>query len=219
MLRKCGIANAGKHIRDRVVGLAAVEAERRTAKSYVRGSYVWSHYYGNFDQDNTSTTATTPTPSSARRTSPTAPAASSGTSSTGNLRGDRRHQLKVYGFYQLDWNGTVGAYAIYQSGQPWETWDVEVYRALTGSTSDTNRFAEPAGSRPDRRSLPARSELHAQLPGRRHLHVQARVDVFNVFDKQTGYNIQNKVNSSGFGDPRTYFRPRRIQLLVRLQFN
>ena len=30
------------------------EAEWRSSKAYVRASYVWSHYYGNFDQDNTS---------------------------------------------------------------------------------------------------------------------------------------------------------------------
>ena len=64
---------------------AGLEAEWHGRNAYVRGSYVWSHYYGNFDQDNIAGTRhrrTTATSSSARRTSATAPDASSGTSST-----------------------------------------------------------------------------------------------------------------------------------------
>src|SRR6185295_11758752 len=73
----------------------------------------------------------------------------------GNLHGDRRHQLKVYGAYTLPWNASVGAFAIYQSGAPWEAWNVEVYRSLTTSTSNTIRFSEPAGSR----STPAHYQI------------------------------------------------------------
>jgi len=32
---------------------ATLESEYRTAKVFLRGSYTWSHYFGNFDQDNT----------------------------------------------------------------------------------------------------------------------------------------------------------------------
>ncbi|MCB1036678.1 MAG: carboxypeptidase regulatory-like domain-containing protein, partial [Acidobacteria bacterium] len=106
----------------------------------------------------------------------------------------------------------------YQSGQPWEAWNVEVYRNLTGSTSDTSRYAEPAGSRT--------TSAHYQIDlnytqnfklGSRY-NIQVRADVFNIFDRQTGYNIQNKVNSSGFGDPRSFYDPRRLQLAVKFQF-
>ena len=48
--------------------------------------------------------------------------------------------------------------------------------------------------------------------------IELRADVFNLFDKQMGYNIQNKVNSAGFGDPRSFFNPRRFQLAVRFHF-
>jgi hypothetical protein len=43
-------------------------------------------------------------------------------------------------------------------------------------------------------------------------------DVFNVLNKQTGYNIQPSRNSSTFGVPRTYFSPRRLELNARFQF-
>lgn len=194
-----------------------LETEHRTAKSFVRGSYVWSHYYGNFDQDNTTTgndanifVGSSFIGDGAGR--------QLWDHRYGDLRGDRRHQVKVYGFYELDWHASVGGLAYYQSGQPWEIWSYKPYVALTSSTSDASRFAEPAGSR----TTPAHYQLDLNYTqdftfGSRY-GVQLRLDVFNVFDKQTGYNIQNQINTPSlgtFGQPRSYFEPRRVQLAVR----
>ena len=67
----------------------------------------------------------------------------------GTLRGDRPNVFKVYGSYSLPWNATAGFFAIAQSGQPWETHGASCrIRALTTSTSDTDRYAEPAGIAP-----------------------------------------------------------------------
>jgi hypothetical protein len=198
---------------------ATVETEWRGRSSFVRGSYTWSRYYGNFDQDN----------------------AGSGSANDGNtfigssniadgagrqlwdfkngtLRGDRPHMLKVYGFYSLPWNSTVGAYAIAQSGQPWEVQSYEPYIALTTSTSDTNRFAEKAGSR--------RSPSHYQLDLNYtqsirfapRLSAQIIADLYNVFDKQTPYNYNPAAHSSTFMQPQTFYRPRLFQLAFRVQF-
>jgi hypothetical protein len=138
----------------------------------------------------------------------------------GTLRGDRPHQWKIYGSYDLNWNASVGAFFIYQSGQPWEAWDVEIYREFTGSSSDTSRYAEPAGSR--------RSQSHHQLDlnytqnfyfgGGDRYNIQLRADLFNVFNRQTGYNFQPKVNSAGFGVPRSFYNPRRLQLQAAFVF-
>ena len=128
-------------------------------------------------------------------------------------------RLKFYGYYNFDrWNGSAGVYAVYQSGQPWETWDVEVYRDLTGSTSDTSRFAEPAGSRTtdDHYQIDLNYTHNFRLQDR--YVIQLRADLFNIFDNQTGYNIQNKANSAGFGTPRSFFDPRRLQLAVKFRF-
>jgi len=35
-----------------------VESEWRGDKTFVRGSYTWTHYYGNFDQDDAALSAT-----------------------------------------------------------------------------------------------------------------------------------------------------------------
>lgn len=193
------------------------EAEWRGRNASLRGSYVWSHYYGNFDQDNTTTDN-----DQAIFVGSSNLADGAGRQlwdkKYGNLRGDRRHQLKLYGFYNLKWNASAGAYAIYQSGQPWEIWDVEVYRALTTSTSNVNRNAEPAGIR----TTPAHYQLDLNYTqdftfGGRY-NIQARLDLFNVFDKQTGYDIQNQRRVALFGQPRRAYEPRRFQLALKFQF-
>jgi hypothetical protein len=196
-----------------------VESEWRGANAFVRGSYTWSRYTGNFDQDNTS----------------------SGNVNDGNifigssnigdgagrqlwnlkdgtLRGDRPHMLKLYGYYMLPWHATAGAFVVAQSGQPWEVQSYEPYIALTTSTSDTNRFAERAGSR--------RTDSHSQLDlnysqnfrlGPR-LGAALIVDLYNVFDAQTPYNFDPLAHSSTFKEPKSFFAPRRLQLAARLTF-
>ncbi len=195
----------------------STEAEWRGRNAFFRGSYVWSHYYGNFDQDNSTTSN-----DSNIFVGSSFIADGAGRQlwdfREGNLRGDRRHQLKAYGYYQVPWNGTFGAYGVYQSGQPWETWDVEVYRHLTGSSSDTSRYAEPAGSRTTDSHYQLDLSYTQDFPIGNRFNIQLVGDVFNVTDNQTGYNIQNKKNSAGFGDPRTFFNPRRFQLMVRFLF-
>ncbi|MGB7451210.1 MAG: hypothetical protein WBM36_03690, partial [Lysobacterales bacterium] len=196
-----------------------LEAEWRGDNYWVGGSYVYSDYSGNFDQDNTTVgndgnifIGSSNIADGAGR--------QLWDNKDGTLRGDRPHQFKMYGYYELKWNAGVGAYFVYQSGQPWEAWDVEVYRALTGSTSDTIRYAEPAGSR--------RTSSHAQLDlnytqnfylgGADQYNIQLRADIFNVFDSQTAYNIEPRVNNSNFGEPRSWFNPRRIQLMAKFIF-
>jgi carboxypeptidase family protein len=194
-----------------------VESEWRGAKAFVRGSYTWSHYYGNFDQDNTTTDndlnifigSSFIADGAGRQL---------WNFRDGDLRGDRPHVFKLYGYYMLNWQATAGGFFVAQSGQPWEAWSFEPYIALTTSTSDTSRYAEPAGSH--------RTESHYQLdlnytqniplPGT--LKLQLVADLYNVFDKQTGYSIQPSVHSSVFGQPRLFFDPRVFQLAARIQF-
>jgi hypothetical protein len=196
---------------------ATLETEYRSDKVYLRGSYTWSKYYGNFDQDNS-------TGNNDQNIFIGSSNIADGAGrqlwdfKDGTLRGDRPHLFKLYGIYQLPWKATAGAYFVAQSGQPWEKWSFEPYIALTTSTSDVNRYAEKAGSR--------RSDSHWQLDlnytqnfrfGKR-LNLQILADLYNVFDNQTGYDINPNFSSSTFGVPRDYFDPRRLQLAARLQF-
>ena len=195
-----------------------LESEWRGQKAFVRGSYTWSHYYGNFDQDGTTTDndqnifigSSNIADGAGRQL---------WDNKDGDLHGDRPHMLKVYGYYMLPWTATVGSYIVAQSGQPWEAWDHRVYRPAVGtSTSDTIRYAEPAGSR--------RSDSHWQMDLNYTQNIrivdrytlQVAFDLYNIFDKQTGYDPQPAVQSSVFGVPREFFDPRRLQVAARFQF-
>lgn len=196
---------------------ATVETEWRDAKTFVRGSYTWSHYYGNLDQDNSSVDndlnifiGSSNIGDGAGR--------QLWDFKDGDLRGDRPHLLKLAGYRQLPWNGSVGAFLVAQSGQPWERWSVEPYRALTTSTVETNRYAEPAGSRrsPSHFQLDLNYTQNFRVGGRATFQLTG--DVFNVFDKQTGYSFEPRSLNSEFGKPRLYFDPRRIQVAARFLF-
>ena len=191
------------------------EAEWSYEKFYLQGSYTWSDYTGNFDQDNA-------TSNNDFNTFIGSSLLADGRGrqlwnfKDGTLRGERKHLIKMYGYYDLNWNATTGFYFLYQSGQPWETWDGSIY----GYSSDTIRFAEDAGKN--------RSEGHFQLDlnytqnwylgSTDRYAIQFRADLFNVFNKQTGYNIQPVIDNAGYGTPRNYYNPRRLQLMAKFLF-
>jgi len=195
-----------------------LESEYRRKRTFVRGSMTFSRYYGNFDQDNSSIgnddnifVGSSNIGDGAGR--------QLWDNKLGTLRGDRPFAMKVYGAYQLDWHASAGAFFVAQSGQPWETWNYEVFKPLVGtSTSDTNRYAEPAGSQ--------RSPSHYQLdlnytqtiPLFSRYHAVVSADAFNIFNKQTGYNYQPSVHAATYGQPRNYYDPRRLEMTVRFEF-
>jgi hypothetical protein len=196
---------------------ATIESEYRGSRTFVRGSYTYSKYWGNFDQDNT-TIGNDMNTFIGSSLIADGPGRQLWNFRDGRLRGDRPHQLKLYGYYQFTWNGSLGAFAYAQSGQPWEAWNRAPYLAIGGEASDNGMYVEPAGSR--------RSDPHYQLDlnytqnirlGDRYT-VQLLADVYNVFDKQTGYSIQPVETNAEFGRPRLFFDPRRLQLSARFQF-
>jgi len=194
-----------------------LETEWRGSRAYLRASYVWSHYYGTFDQDNTTVGNDANLFMGASYIADDA-GRQIWNFKYGDLTGDRRHQVKVFGSYAFPWMGRLGAFAIYQSGQPWQFQSWEPYAALTGSRADTNRYAEPAGSH--------RTAPHYQLDlnytqgfwQRKSVRVEGMLDIYNVFNRQTGYNIQSRMHSALPGTPQTFFAPRRTQLGLRVQF-
>lgn len=192
---------------------ASIEAEYLGENSYINASYVWSHYYGNFDQDNTTATTDANT--------------FIGSSNYGDgrgrypwdykygtLSGDKPHKVKVYGYYTVPWDANIGAYFVFQSGKPWEAWDGSIY----GYSSGTTRYSEPAGSRrsPSHWQLDLNYTQDFKFSG--DMELQFRADIFNVFDRQTGYNNNPYVSSETFGEYRNYYSPRRVQLSFNFKF-
>jgi hypothetical protein len=182
---------------------ATMEQQWRGDKLILDGSYTWSHYYGNFDQDNSSFGAANDA------------AVFIGSSNIGDgagrqlwnfkygdLRGDRRNVVKLHGTYLLRWNASVGAFGVYQSGQPYQLESVLPYRPLTGSTSDTARYAEPAGSRRSPGYYGADLDYTQNFPAYRGVNMQLAFDIFNVTNNQAGYNYETRIGTLGFtNDP------------------
>jgi hypothetical protein len=133
-----------------------LEAEYRHRKGFLRGSYTRSRYYGNFDQDQ-STVTTSNDGNIFIGSSNIGDGAGRQLwdNKLGILRGDRPNAFKIYGSYFLPWHAAAGTYIVAQSGQPWEKWDFTPFAALTTSTSELIKYAEPAGSR--------RAPSHAQV--------------------------------------------------------
>jgi hypothetical protein len=195
-----------------------LESEWRGARTFVRGSYTWSKYYGNFDQDNSTGLVNDANIFIGSSNIADGAGRQLWDFKEGRLRGDRPHMLKLYGYHALPWEATAGFYAIAQSGHPWQAESYEPYRSLTSSTVDSNRYAEPAGSRraPSHWQLDLNYTQNFRL--RERFNVQVAADLFNVFNKQTGYDFQPSVHSSVFNQPRSYFDPRRLQIAGRFRF-
>lgn len=191
----------------------SLEAEYFGDRTYFNASYVWSRYTGNFDQDNTTTNADQNIFIGSSNYGD-GPGRYSWDLKQGKLAGDKPHLFKAFGYYTTDWQANIGAYFVYQSGQPWETWDGAYY----GYSADTIRYSEPAGSR--------RSASHWQLDlsytqsfsFAEKYELKFRADLFNVFDRQTGYRINPVASSTTYGQPTEYYNPRRIQLSVGFDF-
>src|SRR6185436_8103116 len=204
---------------------ATVESDWRRGTNWIRGSYTWSHYYGNFDQDNTTGAGSGNGAGNDANSfigssnMADAPGRQIWDMKYGDLHGDRRHMFKLYGGHELPWRASIGAFFVFQSGQPWEAWDYHVYQPLSGtSTSDTIRFAEPAGSRHTGSHHQLDFNYTQNFPLSYGMNLQVRGDIFNVYNKRTGYNPQPSLNSSTFGQPLNAFDPRRFQLALNLQF-
>jgi len=198
---------------------ATVESEYRSSNMFLRGSYTWSHYFGNVDQDNT-----TGNNDAAIFIGSSNLADGGGRqiwdNKNGDLRGDRRHMVKAYGYYSLPWQASFGGYVVAQSGQPWEAWNYRAYStAIIGTnTSDLIRYAEPAGSRLTKAhyQLDLKYTQNFRMPGRANFQIVA--DVFNVTNNQSGYNPQPSQNVTSFGQSRSFFPPRKLQVAAKIQF-
>lgn len=174
---------------------ATAETEWRQGAMTLGGSYTWSHYYGNFDQDFT---ATCPTCNDAAvfigsSNLGDGPGRQIWDNKYGDLRGDRRNMVKLNGTYALPWRATAGAFWFYQSGQPYNLESALAYRNLTTSTSDFLRNAEAPASRHSPAHYQMDLNYTQSIPLTRGINLQLVANVFNVFNRQTGYNFEDRV--------------------------
>ncbi|HEX7019848.1 MAG TPA: carboxypeptidase regulatory-like domain-containing protein [Gemmatimonadaceae bacterium] len=197
-----------------------LESEYRSPRVWVRGSYTWSRYYGNFDQDNSAGSSDDNDSNIFIGSSNIADGAGRQlwNFKEGRLHSDRPHAFKLYGAYTLDWHATAGAFITAQSGKAWETHSYEPYKALTTSTSDTNRYAEQAGSRREPSHFQIDLNYAQQVPIMGRVRGVLTAYLFNIFDKQTGYDFQENFHSASFGQPLSFYDPRRLEVTFRVEF-
>ena len=191
----------------------SIEGEYVGDNTYLNVSYVWSHYYGNYDQDITS-------------------GASDGNlfigssnlgdgkgrqlwdGKYGTLNGDKPHILKALGYYTTDWDADIGFNFVYQSGDVWEAWDGSLY----GYSSSTIRYAEPAGSRRESSHWQLDLNYAQRFQLTEDLTLNFNAEIYNVFDNQTGYDYDPYVSNDTFGEARRLINPRRVQLSVSIDY-
>ena len=186
---------------------ASLEVDYTSDKFFSTTSVVWSHYYGNFDQDGTTRFNNDQgTFIGSSNIADSWYGQLWGSFTDGKMRADRTWQVKSFGAYELPWNASLGYFTYWQSGHTWaHQWPSTFY-------------LEPRGSR--------RTPSHWQLDLNYTQNfdfaddysLQLRLDVFNVFDKQTGYNPQPRYNADDLGEYRSFENPRRIQATVSLRF-
>ncbi len=197
-----------------------VEAEYSSRNVRLRASYTRSHYYGNFDQDGSAALNDSNIFIGSSNIGDDA-GRQLWNNKDGDLHGDRPNSFKLYGAYQLKWHASAGAFLIAQSGTPWEAWNYLPTKSLqiSASTSDTDRYAEPAGSRRTDGHFQMDFNYTQNLPFGGKYNAQVVADLFNAFNSQTGYNIQQAQNTPAtFGLPQSFWDPRRFQLAFRFQF-
>ena len=196
---------------------ASFEAEWYGDRTYLNASYVRSRYSGNFDQDNTTVNNDQATfvGSSNLMDWETL---NIWDNREGTLSGDRPHIFKAFGYYTTDWKANIGGYLIYQSGQPWQIQDGTVFGYTPTQGNDTGAYGEKAGVR--------RTDAHWQLDLNytqnfdvfNDYTLKFRADLFNVFDRQTGFNIEQRLRAEDFGQAQSYFNSRRLQLSLGVDF-
>lgn len=200
---------------------------------YLRGSYTWSHNYGNSEgyvrsdngQDDAGITTQFDFPALA-------------IGASGDLPNDRRHQIKLFGAYRLGPTVRLSANALIQSGRPENCFGyAPIDPSLPGgagfqaSTYGAEAFycngkLAPRGSLGN---LPWTYNLDFGVewrPARFDDALSVKMDIFNVFDEQTVTAVIEQSESGGPGAttpdyrlPRGFQSPRAVRVGVSYNFS
>ncbi len=164
----------------------------------LKGSYTWSHSWGNTEgavrsdngQDDAGLTTNFDQPGLTHGAS-------------GNLPNDRRHQVKIFGGYQVTENFLVGANFVWQSGRPQNAFGyhpTDDFAQLYGSESFfQNGELIPRGSLgnlPSYWSVDVNAKYLTEING---ADVTFALDIFNLFNNDTVRQVYEIADSEDSG--------------------
>ncbi|MBB3223558.1 TonB-dependent receptor [Pseudoduganella umbonata] len=153
--------------------------------------------------------------------------------SNGLLPNDRKHQIKAYGFYQLNDQLSVGGNLLIASGRPKNcigNLPDEYYEANNPATGYNSEFffcdnkPAPRGSR-GRMPWDTRLDLNVVYAPAILKGLQLKLDVFNVFNRQVGQNMTEDYNTDAattvnalYGGIVSYTSPRQLKLTAEYNY-
>jgi hypothetical protein len=151
----------------------------------------------------------------------------------GLLPNDREHQIKAFGFYQLTDELSLGGNLLIASGRPKNcigNLPEEYYVANNPATGYNSEFffcdgkPAPRGSR-GRMPWDTRLDLNLAYSPAIAKGLTLKVDVFNVFNKQTAQNITEDYNTDAattvnalYGGVVSYTAPRSVRLTAEYNY-
>lgn len=191
---------------------------------YLKGIYTWSHSYGNVEgsvrsdngQDDAGLT-----------TLYDFPGLNEG--AYGNLPNDRRHQLKMFGAYDITPSWQVNFAGVYQSGRPRNAFGLhptDEFAVLYGAESFFNQgtFAQRGslGKTPSTWNIDLGTKYVMEMGDN---VLTLRADIFNVFDQDeiTQFDEvadeESGVAAATFGLPIYFQNPRTVRVGLTWDFN
>ena len=198
---------------------------RRFADNWMlNGSYTWSHLYGNYEgtisdewgNDMAGINQTFDYPYMMEH-------------SSGNLPGDMRHNLKLYGVYSWNFGLQTGGNFYYHTGRPINSYGRHPTDPWAASTGYSSFFTD---GEPQPRGCCGRTEDVWGIDVMLKYDFQAlgidwnvRLDAFNALNNQniarvlvSAEGTWNGVPYENYGEPQHYQRPRTIRLGFGLNF-
>ncbi|MDC8757254.1 TonB-dependent receptor [Janthinobacterium fluminis] len=189
---------------------------------YGRVNYTWSRSTGNTEGQTRSDNAQTDVAATSTWDNPELMVGANGL-----LPNDREHQFKAFGFYELTPEWTVGANGLLASGRPRNCfgWNPNVPGEV--DYSSVYFYCEKAQPRGTMGRLPwdVRLDMNVAFRPQQIKGLTLKVDVFNLFNKQTAqtidetYNVDSSTNiSPTYGRVISYTAPRSVKLTAEYNY-
>ncbi|MEN9865611.1 MAG: hypothetical protein RL748_1201 [Pseudomonadota bacterium] len=181
---------------------------------YGKATYTWSRNRGNTEGQTLSDVAQTDV---AHTRTWDYPELSIG--ADGLLPNDRTHQIKAFGYYELTPQFIIGGNFLAATGRPQNCLGNDPYPGTPGYASATFYCAGAITHRGSQGRLPwdISLDLNFVYKPQQVKGLQLKMDIFNVFNKQTAQNIDETYNagtavSTTFNRVISYTNPRTVRL-------